>query len=230
MLSDTPKQYLEVNGKTILEHTISRFAGLSQVAGILVVLSADDPCWSEVKQRHDEEYQSQCSLLFLTIGGDERSETVINGLAYLSNELKLHADQWVMVHDAARPCVRKDDILKLLTACQNNSDRDGGILATPVKDTLKLADQDCLISQTQSREAMWQAQTPQLFRLGVLQESMHRAKQAGVNITDEASAMEYSGRSVQLIEGSSDNIKLTSPSDLSIVKFLLRNIENSNGF
>ena len=134
-----------------------------------------------------------------------------------------------MVHDAARPCVREKDLLKLLFA-REDMEGSGVILASPVRDTLKLSDENNSILKTQSREALWQAQTPQLFKLGELQDGLHRAMQAKAVITDEASAMESCQKIVHLIEGSSDNIKLTTPSDLAMIEFLLKDSEANNGF
>lgn len=231
MESEIPKQYLLVNDKSILEHTISRFAFLPEVAGVLVVVSQSDTLWNKLEASLFAQYKSEGLLVLSTTGGRERSDTVERGLSYLLDVKKINLQQWVMVHDAARPCVRQEDILKLLSS-RSTIAEGGAILATPVRDTLKQADTDNnnLILSTRSREALWQAQTPQLFRLGALQESLAKARQAGVSITDEASAMEYDKKSVLLIEGSSDNIKLTTPSDLRIIEFLLNDNENKNGF
>ncbi|MGB1310464.1 MAG: 2-C-methyl-D-erythritol 4-phosphate cytidylyltransferase [Leucothrix sp.] len=221
MQADLPKQYISLHGKTVLEHTIDRFAGLQGLAGILVVVSEADTFWPNIQQRLLSRYQSQGFSLLSTLGGNERSDTVINGLSFLLNEVGVKPDIRVMVHDAARPCVREADILKLLTLALAETEV-GAILATPVKDTLKLADaHNETIDCTQSRVNVWQAQTPQLFRLGMLLESLLDAQMAGVPITDEASAMEYKQHPVRLVEGASDNIKLTTPADLTIINFLL---------
>lgn len=229
MQSETPKQYLLVNGKSILEHTISRFTSLSEVAGVLIVVSESDAHWDKLASIYTQ-YQSEGPPVLSTIGGCERSESVVKGLSYLLDVKKINPQQWVMVHDAARPCVREIDILKLLSSRSGISEG-GAILATPVRDTLKKAstNKKNTILTTQSREALWQAQTPQLFRLGNLHASLEKAKQARVSITDEASAVEYDNKPVLLIEGSSDNIKLTTPSDLRVVSFLLNDNENNNG-
>jgi len=218
MQSAVPKQYLLVHGKTILEHTIRCFIDHCEVAGILVVTSESDSHWDKLKQ-------SICKVahrlpLHSTVGGAERADTVLKGLSYLSNTLELKPNQWVMVHDAARPCLKEADIDKLL-AVRFDNNSDGGILATPVRDTLKRADATNAIIETPSRDALWQAQTPQLFKLAPLLTAIRRSKQAGLLITDEASAMEQSRRVVRLVEGSSDNIKVTTPSDLKIVNCLI---------
>jgi len=229
MNSDIPKQYLQVQGKTILEHTVFKFAALRDVVGVLVIISKNDTHWTRVKDNLLLTCQSQGLHFVSCFGGGERSDTVLKGLSFLINELKLNLEQWVMVHDAARPCVREKDIVKLLEA-RADPDSEGAILAIPVKDTLKQADKDKLIIQTLSRECLWQAQTPQLFQLGNLYDALHNTKHARISITDEASAMEYDNKSVRLIEGSSDNIKLTTPSDLKIIDFLLSDPERKNEY
>ncbi len=229
MHSDIPKQYLQVHGKTILEHTINRFVSLPAISGILVVVSELDNYWADLKNSIQNKYQSELLTLASTFGGDERSGTVLKGLSYLLNEKGLKPEQWLMVHDAVRPCVREKDILKLLDA-RFNSGTGGAMLGVPVKDTLKQANPNKqTITKTLSREGVWHAQTPQLFQLGALFDALHKAKRAKVLITDEASAMEFSNQSVQLIEGSSDNIKLTTPTDLKLIEYLLDDSEETNG-
>lgn len=230
MRSDIPKQYLTIYGRTVLEHTITRFVAVDDVAGLLIVVSQSDEKWRFLEQDLIDKYQSRGLQIESTIGGNERSETVLKGLSFLLNKKALSPKQWIMVHDAARPCVREGDIHKLLTIRSDNN-ADGGILATPVTDTLKQANtQNGAILGTHSREALWQAQTPQLFQLGSLLESLHKAKEQKVTITDEASAMEHSNKCVRLVEGSSDNIKLTTPADLAIISFLLSAVEENDGF
>lgn len=220
MQSVIPKQYLTIHSKTVLEHTISRFSVFDSIAGILVVLGENDPYWSDVESSLSDLGISS-PFLQLTTGGLERADTVVNGLNFLGNELGISQEQWVMVHDAARPCVRNKDLLRLLEI--RDSDYAGGILATPVKDTMKrAASGNHLISHTESREKLWHALTPQLFRLGALSNAIESANLAGRELTDEASAMEFVGASVALVEGASDNIKLTTPSDLPLIEFLLQ--------
>ena len=229
MNSDIPKQYLKIQGKTVLEHTLSRFDSLPQLAGILIVVSETDPYWESLESHFVELSESKGIPLRFTVGGSERSETVLKGLRHLLNTEKIDSSQWVMVHDAARPCVREKDLLHLLEA-RKSLEGSGAILASPVRDTLKLSDQSNSILTTQPREALWQAQTPQLFQLGALYESLLKAIEANVVITDEASAMEYDHKKVLLVEGSSDNIKLTTSADLAMIEFLLKNSEGINGF
>ena len=224
MNSNIPKQYLKVHGKTILEHTVSRFSSLPSLAGILIVVSETDLYWDSLASNFLKQSQSKGIPLLSTFGGSERSNTVLKGLSYLLNEEKLDSSQWVMVHDAARPCVREQDLLQLL-ASRERIDASGSILASPVRDTLKLSDQNNSILATQSREDLWQAQTPQLFQLGTLHKVLNQAIEDNVVITDEASAMEYAQKKVHLVEGSSDNIKLTTSADLLIIEFLLKATE-----
>ena len=220
MGSDIPKQYLTVHSKTVLEHTISRFLGGDSIAGILVVIGEGDPYWPDVEARLASGGLT-APFLQITTGGAERADTVVKGLTFLSSKLGLADDQWVMVHDAARPCVRDHDLLSLLNI--RESGQAGGILASPAKDTMKRATSDNqLISHTESREQLWHALTPQLFRLGPLSRALKSAKQVDHPLTDEASAMEFAGVSVALVEGASDNIKLTTPSDLPLIAFLLQ--------
>lgn len=220
MGGEIPKQYLTIHSKTILEHTISRFFAFDAIVGILIVLGESDPYWPEVESGLSDIGISS-PFLQVTTGGAERADTVVNGLNFLGDEFNLSQDQWVMVHDAARPCVRNKDLLSLLEL--RDSDHDGGILATPAKDTMKrAASGNHLISHTESREKLWHALTPQLFRLGALSNAIESAKLSGKQLTDEASAMEFVGASIVLVEGASDNIKLTTPSDLPLIEFLLQ--------
>ena len=164
----------------------------------------------------------------VTYGGVDRSSTVAKGLAFLLDEKKLALEQWVMIHDAARPCVLKADLLNLMSMRQVLNKDSGAILAIPVRDTLKQAGDDKIVLTTQSRDALWQAQTPQFFTLGGLYDALNKASHAGVLITDDASALEYDRKQVHLVEGSSSNIKLTTPSDLAIIEFLLKGIEGKD--
>lgn len=218
MAAECPKQYLRLQGKTILEHTLSRFTGLSSLQGILVVVSEADDYWPDLQATIRSGFPDL--LILSCYGGAERSDTVANGLRYLLQEQKIEPDGWVMVHDAARPCVRLGDVNALLAT--RKTDITGAILAVPVRDTMKRSGADTQqISCTESRENLWHAQTPQLFRVAELQDALYQAKLAGAVITDEASAMEALNKPVLLVEGSTDNIKLTQPSDLGFIDYLL---------
>lgn len=218
MGAECPKQYLELHGKTILEHTITRFAALPQLQGILLVVSEADDYWPVLQATLRQRFPN--ILLLSCYGGAERSDSVVNGLHYLRQVQQISADSWVMVHDAARPCVRLKDIQSLLAI--RNADVVGGILATPVRDTMKRSTVTGVqITHTESRDHLWHAQTPQLFRLAELHEALLQAQSKGALITDEASAMEATAKPVLLVEGAADNIKLTQPSDLGLIDYLL---------
>lgn len=221
MRTEIPKQYLRVHSKTILEHTINCFLELDSITGIVIVLGEGDPYWSDVALNLKKNNSFKKTPIKIAVGGVSRAETVSNGLMFLENEMNLVDDQWVMVHDAARPCLRNKDLMSLLKV--RDSAYAGGILASPVKDTMKRADMsNNFISHTEPRERLWHALTPQMFRLGELSRALKSALQRKVSITDEASVMELMGASVVIIEGASDNIKLTTPSDLPLIEFLLQ--------
>ncbi len=186
MESEQPKQYLKIAGKTIIEHTVECFINHPQVAGIIVALSSDDPYWKQLNIKSD------AAPIYTVEGGEERSDSVEQALDYLSMVERLDADTWVMIHDAARPCVSQSDINALL---QIRSDESiGGILATPVRDTMKRSFPDqSKISQTESRDDLWHALTPQLFKLGPLKNALQFCKERLVTVTDEASAFEAIG-------------------------------------
>ncbi|HDP89805.1 MAG TPA: 2-C-methyl-D-erythritol 4-phosphate cytidylyltransferase [Thioalkalivibrio sp.] len=211
MRADRPKQYLSLHGKTVLEHSIARFDSHPAIAGIVVAVSEDDGYWPDLAIRTRKP-------LHVAPGGKERSDSVINALAVLAR----HAteDDWVLVHDAARPCLRPSDIDRLIERL--SADAVGGILATPVRDTMKRQDDAGRIQRTEEREGLWHALTPQMFPLGALRAALQRAAEEGAVITDEASALEYVGQSPLLVEGRGDNIKITRPEDLALAEFFLR--------
>ena len=221
MQSAIPKQYLPVCGSTVLEHTLQCFTDLSEVAGIVVVVSPEDDHWSSLTQ--ESSLISNAKLqIHQTFGGSDRAETVQNGLSYLLEEIGLEGSQWVLVHDAARPCVGQKDLLELLDF-RSDENFDGAILGYKAKDTMKRSNAGVSeIAYTEPRENLWHALTPQMFRLKELYDAIGVAKDSGYVVTDEASAMEFSGKKVALVEGASDNIKLTSPSDLRLIEFLLQ--------
>jgi len=212
MRSEIPKQYLPLNGHSVLEHSLQRISLYPEITEIIVALAADDPYWN--KQRLDMVARPVKTI----IGGKERSDSVLNGLRALANRAKEH--DWVIVHDAARPCVRVNDIQRLVNACQ--TDEVGGLLAMPVRDTMKLANDDGRVAQTVERDRLWHALTPQMFRYGKLLQALEQAKQHGIPVTDEAMAMERAGMHARLVEGHADNIKITRPEDLTLAAFYLR--------
>jgi 2-C-methyl-D-erythritol 4-phosphate cytidylyltransferase len=150
------------------------------------------------------------------IGGEERCHSVLNGM--LSIKDRVDENDWVLVHDAARPCVRPDDIETLITECHNDA---GGLLGMPVKDTMKQVNPDNLITSTLNREHVWHALTPQMFRYKNLLVALTNALEQKLLVTDEAMAMEMAGYQPKMIHGSADNIKITHPDDLALAEFYL---------
>lgn len=211
------KQYLPVCGKPILAHSIKIFQFHPLVSSITVILAADDQL-----------FESAVGLLAKHVntvtGGETRAHSVRNGLRYLSeNYCKT---DWVLVHDAARPCLSASRLEKFLD--QGLKSIHGAILAAPVGDTLKRAGDSQEIIATVDRTGLWAAQTPQLFRVGVLADAIDEAHDAGVTLTDEASAMEFVGIKPLLVMGSSANIKITHSSDLAIAEALFSRKEQAS--
>lgn len=205
MRADRPKQYLKIAGRTLLEHTLDCFLGHPQLKGVVVCLADEDPYWPMLPCAADPRIQR-------AMGGCERADSVFNGLQHLL-EQGASVDDWVLVHDAARPNLARSDLDQLLAELAE--DPIGGLLAVPARDTLKRADAQERVKATVDRSVIWQAYTPQMFRLGLLQRSLADARVAGVAITDESSALEWAGYAPRLIEGRADNLKITRPEDLA---------------
>lgn len=208
MKADRPKQYLEINGKTILEHTVEKLLAHPQVSQIVVAISDDDPYYPELPL-------TQNPQVVRVAGGGERADSVLSALDYIE---KQQLGDWVMVHDAARPCVQLSDIDKLISRAMSHDV--GAILAAPVRDTMKRGAQG-QIDHTVERADLWHALTPQMFRAEPLWNVLSEALQQGVSITDEASAFEWKGFSPALVAGRSDNFKITQPEDLALAEFYL---------
>ena len=204
MQADRPKQYLLWGQRTLIEHTLDCFLDQPDLRGLVVSLSATDSWWPELPCAVD-------ARITRVTGGRERADSVLNGLAAL-RELGAADADWVLVHDAARPNLANADLQQLLTTLAD--DPVGGLLAVPVRDTLKQIGTDGRVTATPDRALFWQAYTPQMFRLGPLQQALSDALTAGAQITDEASAMEWAGHAPLLVEGRADNIKITRPEDL----------------
>lgn len=210
MGTEIPKQYLKIKGRSILEHTISRFIPLANIKGIVVVLSQNDAYWTDLELfRHEK--------IMTTIGGKERYHSVLNGL-YRLNEVAGDKD-WILVHDAARPCVRTEDIMTLIEVISNHPD--GGLLGIPARDTMKRANMNDEIDGTISREGLWHALTPQMFRIRALQHAIEDVITNNIEITDEAQAMEYAGFKPKFIAGHPDNIKITHMNDLPLAELFI---------
>ena len=210
MQADCPKQYLSVSGKTILELTLAIFLEHPRLRGIVVALAEHDHWWPQLSVAKHPGIQT-------VIGGAQRADSVLNALLAL-HERGASADDWVLVHDAARPLLERDDLDRLLSGLVN--DPVGGLLAVPARDTLKQVDADGRVLTTVDRSLMWHALTPQMFRLGLLQRSLADALQASVAVTDESSAMEWAGLAPRVIEGRASNIKITRPEDLQLLHAL----------
>ncbi|WP_455924327.1 2-C-methyl-D-erythritol 4-phosphate cytidylyltransferase [Pseudomonas putida] len=204
MAADRPKQYLQLGGRTILEHSLDCFLDHPGLKGLVVSLAEDDPYWPDLASARDPRIQR-------APGGTERADSVLNALLHLHAQGAADED-WVLVHDAARPNLARSDLDKLLGELAH--DPVGGLLAVPAKDTLKRADAHGRVAETVDRSTIWQAYTPQMFRLGALHRALADSLVADVAITDEASAMEWAGLAPRLIEGRSDNLKVTRPEDL----------------
>lgn len=207
---EVPKQYLEVAGQPLIAHTLHALCSHPGVDGVIVVLAEDDarwPGWSTL----DGKPVATC------IGGGERADSVLAGLAALPDSVR--PDEFVLVHDAARPNLQREDLDRLLEYGRN--DPVGAILAAPLRDTLKRAGDDGGIDGTEPRERLWRAFTPQLFRRLQLSRALEAARDGGVAVTDEAMAMERQGLRPLLIEGREDNLKVTTAADLVLFEFLL---------
>lgn len=218
MQADRPKQYLQLHDKTVLEHTLDCFLGDESVSGVVVVVSKTDGYWPTLSERF------QASPVYTVYGGKERADSVLNGLDYLYQRDDVDADTVVLVHDAARPCLPRDD-LQVLLAAADESATCGALLAVPVRDTMKRAlptNEATRVAHTEDREGLWHALTPQMAALGILRDALRTGLAKGAVITDEASALENTGLHPRLLEGSSTNIKITRPADLALASFFLQ--------
>lgn len=209
--AEVAKQYLRIAGDSIIGHTLKRLAAQPLISGLVVVLAADDalwPGWSELRGKP----------VLTAEGGAKRCDSVLAGLEALPAAVA--DDALVLVHDAARPCLRSGDVARLIEAARAHAV--GALLAAPVADTLKRSDGAGDSEATVPRERLWRALTPQAFRRGELAEALCAARDAGVSVTDEAMAFERLGRFPALVEGAADNIKVTTPADLDLAEFLLQ--------
>lgn len=205
-----PKQYIAVAGEPLIAHSLRALLAHPAVQGAMVVLAADDAHWPGWTTIVDKPLRT-------CIGGSERADSVLAGLAALPDDVR--ADDFVLVHDAARPNLTLEDLDALLERGRN--DLVGAILAAPVRDTLKRAGDDGGIDATQPRERLWRALTPQLFRRLQLTRALEAARDGGVAVTDESMAMERQGHRPLLVEGADDNFKVTTPADLALFEYLL---------
>lgn len=211
MRAQVPKQYLPLHGKTVIEHTLERLCAHPAIDGLVVALSERDRYWAGLGWT--------CDKTFLRApGGAERCHTVLNALDVLADVAA--PEDWVLVHDAARPCLRGEDIDRLIRELETHPV--GGLLAVPVRDTMKCADAGGSVDATLDRSNLWHALTPQMFRLELLRSALRSAIESGELVTDESAAVERLGLSPRLVEGHADNIKITRPEDLALAEFFLR--------
>lgn len=204
MGADCPKQYLQLAGKTILEHTLERLLSHPAIAQVIVALAPHDRWFEALPVAADPR-------IVRVEGGAERAFSVLNGLHVAQGE-------WVLVHDAARPCLTHGDLDALIAAAMGCG---GAILGSRVRDTMKRSDGEGNIIATVEREQLWHALTPQMFPTRTLQWALEEGLLLGATITDEASAMERAGFAVRMVEGRADNIKVTRPEDLSLAGLFL---------
>lgn len=203
MNATLPKQYLQIQGKTILEHSLTPFLAHPMVEKIVVAVSPTDPFYADlVILKHEK--------ITLVFGGETRANSVFNALQAVGE------GAWALVHDAARPCLKRSDLDKILQI----DDENGAILATPAVDTMKRADGEQIL-HTEDRSTLWHALTPQFFPAELLKKALKSAFEQNLTITDEASAMELAGYSPRLVAGRSDNLKVTRPEDLALAEFYL---------
>src|SRR5512139_2461576 len=207
MGGELPKQYLPLAGRPLIHHALTTLCAYPDISTVFVVLAPGD------EQFHQYDW-SHCGdkLQPLYCGGQTRAESVLNGLM----AAELEPDDWVLVHDAARPCITHALLTRLISELRE--DPVGGILAAPLADTLKRADAAQRVARTEPREGLWQAQTPQMFRTGLLLQAL----QAAPSVTDEASAVEALGLHPKLVASDSSNFKVTYPQDLQMAELLLQ--------
>ncbi|NEX20198.1 2-C-methyl-D-erythritol 4-phosphate cytidylyltransferase [Thiorhodococcus mannitoliphagus] len=210
MGSTIPKQYLELAGRTVIEHSLKLFVDHDRISGVVVALGSEDGYWDSTAYAVHPKVRRAA-------GGAERCHSVLNAL--LALEGCADDRDWVLVHDAARPCLRIEDLERLIERLLEDSV--GGLLGIPVRDTMKRAKEDQRIDATLDRSALWHAFTPQMFRLGLLRTALQDALSANDLVTDDASAIERLGQAPRLIEGHADNIKITRAEDLPLARFYL---------
>ncbi|NQY62787.1 MAG: 2-C-methyl-D-erythritol 4-phosphate cytidylyltransferase [Alteromonadaceae bacterium] len=215
MLTSCPKQYLKIDGLTILEHTVSRLLSYSAIEQVIVVLSDSDEYFPETSLVENPQVQT-------VIGGQERVDSVLAGLVAVDQ----NKYSWVLVHDAARPCFSHQDLDSLIKQCRQKNV--GGLLASPVRDTMKRShiainkEDRPKVKETVDRNNLWHALTPQMYPVKPLISAIKQAQAENFDITDESSAIEHADLPSIIVEGSSDNLKITRPEDLALATFILQ--------
>jgi len=220
MQADRPKQYLQLSDKTVIEHTLNNLLKYPCFNALYVGLSSSDPYWKTLPLSQNENIHTY-------EGGNERVDTVLNGLRALAD--KAQPDDWVLVHDVARPCISLKDIEVLVTQLEDHPV--GGILGVPVTDTVKKVEGGQVgggqIVETIDRSTLWRAYTPQMFRYQTLLSALEKGLNKGLAITDEASAIEAEGLTPEMVKGSVNNIKITQPGDIELAEFYLSKQEKA---
>ncbi len=211
MQSNIAKQYLELNGRPVLEHTVNALLQNDFITGLVIALQHDDGYWSDIKIASNKP-------VIRAEGGKERADSVLNALEALVSNQQFTERDWVMVHDAVRPCLSQIDINNLASKVDSDS---GGLLALPVRDTMKRQNQNNAVEKTIGREKLWHALTPQYFPALRLKAALEHAQANHLTVTDDSSAMELAGYSPTLVTGQEDNIKITRPDDLRLASLYL---------
>jgi len=212
--ADTPKQFHQLNGQPVAQHTLNRLLSLSAIEALFIPCDTSSSGWSKVPAVQD-------SRVRLIAGGEQRVHSVLNGLIAIQEFAS--DDDWVLVHDMARPCVTTENITALIAALADHPV--GGILAAPINDTLKIVSSDKHIHTTVNRDEFRVAQTPQMFRYKLLKDTICAMLRDKVTPTDEASAIEYAGLKALVVEGRQDNIKITRREDLAVAAAIMKNQE-----
>jgi 2-C-methyl-D-erythritol 4-phosphate cytidylyltransferase len=219
MGNSLPKQYLPLAGRPMIYHAVHTLCISPEITSVFVILSPEDREWL----KHDwSEFSSK--LIVFNCGGETRAMSILNGLKAASEESFIDNDDWVMVHDAARPCLSEELLKKLLD--ELSDDAVGGLLAVPLSDTLKRGGTNNRVQKTEPRKDLWQAQTPQMFRYKLLLDAL--CKPDSLTMTDDASAVEALGLCPKLVLGDVSNIKITYPKDLVLAELILRAQKGEN--
>jgi 2-C-methyl-D-erythritol 4-phosphate cytidylyltransferase len=206
--ADTPKQYARLGSRSMLDHAIAALRADARVGAVIVIVAPGDNAWRALANR--------ASASFIAVGGASRAETVFNGLRAIGQDA--HDDDWILVHDAARPCLAREELARLIDLLAD--DAVGGLLAVPLADTLK-SEHDGRVKATIDRAQLWRAQTPQMFRRGVLTRALGQARDLA-SLTDESSAVEQIGLQPRLVQGAGTNLKVTVAEDLLLAEAILK--------
>jgi len=220
MGSQIPKQYLPLAGTTVLQQTLNIFLQHADISGIVLAVTDNDPYWHDMAGCYN---QKNSKVIMLASGGSERCYSVLNALNVLSHHAQ--DDDWVLVHDAARPCLLGSDIDLLINTLKESTC--GGLLGLPMADTVKRCDAQHQVLSTVDRSDLWRALTPQMFPLKLLKDALTHALNNNAQVTDEASAVELQGFHPMIIEGQASNIKITHPSDLQVAERFFKDFSDS---